>query len=145
MMNQLQIGEGSPISLRDALELTDSFVASTAIDLKSYDSVALMFEVSATDAAHTMTIAYDWSNDLVDASASVTNWYNETIETAGTASGGALASASSIRTTTVDLAVAQNPIMRLRRMGRWFRVRVKGDTSTTATIAITAMRMCNQN
>ena len=140
----IEIRGGAPTSLRAAAALTNAYVASSSVDLKSYDSVAIAFGFSATDSGKTCTVKYQWSNDDAE---TPTNWYNETIEESGTAASGELPCAGYVKTTTMDMTndYGSGLIMRMRRLGRHFRVAVKGNTSTTATLVITAMPMRNMN
>lgn len=149
---ELSVKNGAPVTVVNAVVFGASYKFSDPILLDSYDSVVVGLNTDVAEAA-TGTFKYQWSNDnkTIDpkgvAIATPSVWFNEPIEVQGIASGAELPCAVSVHTSTVDLnTTGPLPVaIRLKRMGRWFRLAYKAGGTTTCKLTATAMPMSNCN
>lgn len=142
--HHLQIRQGAPVTIRSNAVMTSGYVATTAVDLKSYDSVSVMLTIN-TVGAETVSVKSQWSNDNVEQGETQTTWYDELEDGEATISG--TESTRGSYTAVFQFSAntgAPNPIRRYRRLGRHFRLAIKS-SGTTAKISVTAMPMNNEN
>ncbi len=134
--------EGAAIALRVDSTVTSSYVASNAIDLKSYDSVTIGIDCGTTSTA-TVSNKFQWS---MDTSVATPLWYDEGVITNGTASGGEQPQTSNSKRVDVVLTTAGTLyIARFHRLARYLRVVSKSASVTTGTIRILAKPSVNFN
>lgn len=120
--------------------LTTSYIAgSTSVDLKSYDSVAIIVDITAAGVTGNIQAKYQWSLDN-------STWVDEMALTAGTTASGETPYVPYTRRLDIPLtSTTGDYVERVRRLARYFRVAAKSSTATTATAAIKAVPMNNQN
>ena len=134
---QSAIQLGAATSLRADAVLTTAYVASSSVDLKSYDSVSVRVAVGAVaDAARTGNIKFQWSIDDL-------TWNDEPINVNGTPSGTELHQTPYSRVIDLNLASGRMYIERFERLMRYFRVSVKSDAATAATVLIESFKLSN--
>lgn len=120
---------GAATSIRADAIVTNAYVGSTTVDLMSYTSVTIYAVVTMTQAT-TISLKFQWSHDG-------SNWFDETVEVAGSPSGSELAYTPYSRVETISLATAGNIWCgRSNRLGRYFRCAIKSGAETTGTIAL---------
>lgn len=129
--------EGAPTTIRANAVLTSSYVASSVIDLKSYDSVSVGLIIGTTN-AETISTKFQWSTDN-------SAWFDEQVITNGTASGGEQPQTANSKRVDISGATAGNIYMeRFRRLARYFRT-VSKSGGTTATLSVIAKPAVNSN
>ncbi len=140
------VRDGSFTTIFTNQTLTTSYVSGTIqLDLKSYDSVVLEADVGNAVAGRSVTIKYQW---CLDNTITTPIWIDEPALSAGSASGttGEVPYTPYSRVISLTATNTALPyIERERRLSRFFRVQVKADSATTATLSIKAVPMNNAN
>lgn len=133
--------EGAATTIRANAVCTASYVASSVVDLKSYDSVSVG-AIIGTTGSETISIKFQWS---MDTSIATPLWFDEGVISYGTASGGEQPETFNSKRVDVSGASAgQVYIERFRRLARYFRIVAKS-TGTTATLSVIAKPAVNSN
>lgn len=129
---------GGNISIRSDAVLTNAYVASSSVDLGSYTSVTA-YLVVGTAQAKTCNLIPQWSED--DSA-----FFSEQYEVAGTASGIEQPFTPYDRRIDITIATTGNIYCcRFNRLGRYFRVKVKSDATTTGTVSISVHKQSLSN
>lgn len=125
------VRDGAPTTLRADAVLTNAYVNSDPIDLKSYDSVTIMIKIGTTQ-AKTCNTKFQWSMDG-------TTYADEPCLVNGTVASGEQPQVPSARRVDIDISTTANHyIERFHRLAQFLRVAVKSDATTTGTISILA-------
>lgn len=136
-----EVGDRGSTTIFTNQTLSASYVAaSNVLDLNSYDSASVVATVNNGVTGVTVSLLYQWSLNG-------TTWVTEQALNAGTVSSTEAPYTALNRRIDFSGATSSSTpyIERVRRLSRYFRVQVKGSTATTATVAITAIPMNNQN
>jgi hypothetical protein len=134
-----QVQSGGLIRLLGPTTLTSSYVATTNIDLQSYDSCTLIITVPTSQAAANGKVKPQWSSDG-------TTFYDEPVLSAGTTSGGETPFTISSRVYAIDMSNPTNTFVdRTRRLSRYFRCSISSTNVTTGTLQIDVKPENNQN
>jgi hypothetical protein len=136
------VRSGAPTTVFSPTSLAASYVAATATDLQSYDSIVVSAWNTSSSATSLRTpyIKYQWSNDN-------SVWYDAYVLSAGTATSTTQPYTPLIREITPSLGTTDTTIYseRVQRVMRYFRPAVKADSATSATVLIKIQKMNNQN
>jgi len=135
------VREGAATVVFTNQTLTASYVASDSIDLKSYDSAVVLIEVPTNQASKTANVKFEWSNDG-------TTFVPEYALNPGTIASGDQPYTPVQKRVDVDMASGTTSapyIERVRRLARYFRIKVKSDGVTTGTVKGSVVPMNNEN
>lgn len=134
-----QVQDGGVINTFGPSTLTSTYVATTNIDLKSYDSCTIIITVPTTQASAVGKVKPQWSSDG-------TNYYDEVNLTVGTTAAGETPFTSSSRVYVIDMSSTNAFVDRTRRLARYFKCAVAStNATTTATIQIVVKPENNNN
>lgn len=132
--------QGGAIIHKAAAIPAASYAYGTPVDLLSYDSALIYYTVVLGESAKTATIKWQWSLDG-------TNWGDEPVDVAGTASGTVQPFTAYSRETTISMATTGYiyPV-RVHRMGAYLRAGFASASSpATGTISIQIIKCSNFN
>ena len=131
---------GAPTNIFPIAVLTNAYsgAVSSAVDLESYDGLALTLKVT-TAQAKTCNLKFQWSHD--DSA-----YFDELVEVQGSAASGEQPYTILSRVIQIDMTSTGNLyIARLRRMARYFRVTMKSDATTTGQVRVDIIKLLNGN
>lgn len=127
-------------TIRSDSTLTSSYVASDAVDLQNFNSLAITARVGTTQATKVANLKFQWSHD-----GSI--WTDEPVKITGsitgTPEGGNHEQHFTIPSNVIDIAmdtVNNGFVARFARTARFFRVLAKSDAVTTGTLSVVATR-----
>lgn len=135
------VQDGGTTNIFPSATLTNVYANSSAIDLKSYDSVTSTIKIGNAQAGGLAKVKPQWSADN-------SNWYNEMVLDSGSSSGGEMQYVPSPKVLMIPMTTGTNTfyIERSRRLARYYRVAVSSTNAfTTATISIEAKPANNSN
>lgn len=122
------LGIGREEFIRGSASLTNVYVGTTArADLQNYNAATLRLYVASGGGAATFSIKPQWSDNATGGTA--TNWVDESVLVAGTASGGEQVYTNLSRVIQIK-STEGGYIERYNRLARFFRVSVKSDTAS---------------
>lgn len=133
------VRDGAPSALVVNSTLTNVWTAGDSLDLKSYDSVALVMRTTTNQATGLAQIKFQWSNDN-------TVWADEAVLAAGTAGSVEQPYSALARVVQVPMTNSIVYVERFRRVARYFRPSVSStNVFTTGRVTVTAQPANNQN
>jgi hypothetical protein len=141
-MQYLSVQGGSPPVVRADAVLTNAYVASSSVNMGTYDSAFIRVKVGTAQAGKICKIKVQWSDDD-------TVFDDETVDTPAASSSGTPGIQPFdpyIREVNVPMDTASYAYrFRVRRMGTYLRVSCKSDATTTGTVSVTILKASNYN